>query len=554
MRPIGLGLVSFLMSENDTDGLTDTRIDTVRASRDGHTYHETWAARSALELLPPTTSLHAIAIEGFEREDASGLSDEAAEIADTVRYHGGKSVARSTLTEVVQFKYSISKADVPVRAADLKKTFGKFAKAEKELREKHSAELVERVVRYVFATNRPVNSELLVALRAATSGDMVTGDAATQLEQIKEAVGDDVDLPSFIRRFSVSGSGGMLRDVETALRRVMASWSAPGDPASEKRLLKLKSLVREKAGSAGQDNNLIDHVSVLAELEIDDEEDLYPTPASFPEVANVITRPIIEDIARSVKLNSSPLVIHAAGGMGKTILMQALADRLSKDDRVVLFDGFGAGRWRDPSDGRHRARRTLVHIANLLAGEGLCDILIASDDDQATLKALRQRLTAAITSVRAVASTADIVLVLDAIDHAGMAAEDMGGTSFGHLLLGSLAVQPIDGVYAVASCRSHRIQYAVGQAAHRELEVPNFTADEARQLILKRDPTVSEVEISALERRAGGNPRYLDTLLITGRPYDWASERGGRFQPGIRLPQISGFGRMRSIRSAGMGS
>jgi hypothetical protein len=34
-------------------------VDKVRASRDGHAYHEAWAARSALELLPPKTILRA---------------------------------------------------------------------------------------------------------------------------------------------------------------------------------------------------------------------------------------------------------------------------------------------------------------------------------------------------------------------------------------------------------------------------------------------------------------------------------------------------------------
>ncbi|HEV8132346.1 MAG TPA: hypothetical protein VGQ81_13945, partial [Acidobacteriota bacterium] len=34
-------------------------IDKVRASREGHTYHDTWTARVALELLVPTASLQA---------------------------------------------------------------------------------------------------------------------------------------------------------------------------------------------------------------------------------------------------------------------------------------------------------------------------------------------------------------------------------------------------------------------------------------------------------------------------------------------------------------
>ena len=72
-------------------------IDKVRA-------HEAWAARSALELLPPTTSLKAIALEGFSVEDTSELDAGTVEIADLVRYHGAATVARASHVEVVQFK------------------------------------------------------------------------------------------------------------------------------------------------------------------------------------------------------------------------------------------------------------------------------------------------------------------------------------------------------------------------------------------------------------------------------------------------------------------
>jgi hypothetical protein len=56
-----------------------TAIDKVRASRDGHTYHETWAARVALGLLYPSTTLRSITVEGFsvEARSSSGLAPQA---------------------------------------------------------------------------------------------------------------------------------------------------------------------------------------------------------------------------------------------------------------------------------------------------------------------------------------------------------------------------------------------------------------------------------------------------------------------------------------------
>ena len=56
------------MSDDDAD-IVPIEIDKVRASKAGHAFHEAWAARTALELLPPSTDLTAITLEGFDERD-----------------------------------------------------------------------------------------------------------------------------------------------------------------------------------------------------------------------------------------------------------------------------------------------------------------------------------------------------------------------------------------------------------------------------------------------------------------------------------------------------
>src|SRR5258708_40145161 len=94
------------MSDDDT-GTAPIEIDKVRASKAGHAFHEAWAARTALELLPPSTDLTAITLEGFDERDEHSLGTGAVEIADLVRHHGATDVARAHRATVVQFKYSI---------------------------------------------------------------------------------------------------------------------------------------------------------------------------------------------------------------------------------------------------------------------------------------------------------------------------------------------------------------------------------------------------------------------------------------------------------------
>lgn len=508
------------MSKNEGDAELKM-IDKTRASKSGHAFHEAWAARTALELLPPSTDLTSITLEGFDERDEQTLGTGAIEIADLVRYHGGTDVARAHRVTVVQFKYSIASADAAVRAADLASTLTKFATTDTELRATHRDDHVLAVVRYEFATNRSIHENLGKAIAAVIAGTQESGDVARQVGQIAEALKDYphpyVDL---LRRLELVGCKGSLTEAERAISATLAAWSEPGDPDAEKRLLKLRNLIRIKAGPGSEADKRVDRVAVLAELEVEHEDRLYPTPDAFPKVEVVIQRDVLRDIATLAREVGLPLVIHAAGGMGKTVLMQGLADRLRVDGPVVLFDGFGAGRWRDPADGRHLPERTLVHLANLMAGQGLCDILLPVADVTSLLRAFRRRLVQSVETARRTRSNACVSLVLDAIDHAGLAAQETATSSFAHLLMRSISVEPIDGVRIIASCRTERLALATGDTSHRSFSIPLFTDAEVRTLVEQRVSAASADEIAALLTRSGRNPRCLDNLITTGRPFD----------------------------------
>lgn len=506
-------------AENGTG--TPIAIDKVRASKAGHAYHEAWAARTALELLPPSTDLSSITLEGFAERDEQELGTGAVEIADLVRYHGGTQVANSHRVIVVQFKYSIASADTAVRAADLASTLTKFAVSDAELRAAHGDRHVLEVVRYEFATNRPIHTNLGAAILALITGSEIEGDVGRQASQIAEALRDyPHSHAELLQRLELVGSKGSLVDAERGISATLAAWGEPGDPDAEKRLLKLRNLIRIKAGPGSEADKRVDRVAVLAELEVEDEERLYPAPDAFPDVGEVVEREVMADLLTLAREPGVPLVVHAAGGMGKTVLMQGLAEQLKADGPVVLFDGFGAGRWRDPSDNRHLPERTLVHLANLLAGDGLCDILLPIADITTLLKAFRRRLTQAVASARNTRQDAHISLVLDAIDHAGLAARETATRSFAHLLLRSIATNPVDGMRIIASCRTERLDLATGGSSHREFSIPLFTDAEARRLIASRAPNCSHDEIAALLTRSGRNPRCLENLIAAGRPFD----------------------------------
>jgi hypothetical protein len=152
-------------------------VDKVRASRDGHEYHEAWAVRTALELLVPTTTLTAISLEGFSFEDSAHLSSDAVEIADLIRYRGGMNLHTAQAVETVQFKYSIARADVPIRAPDIRKTLTKFANAERDAHQVLGPERAMATVSYELATNRPFDGKLASAITGLRNGLPLAGDA-----------------------------------------------------------------------------------------------------------------------------------------------------------------------------------------------------------------------------------------------------------------------------------------------------------------------------------------------------------------------------------------
>ncbi len=97
------------------------KVDKTRASRDGHEFHENWAAREALKLLWPQDNFIGLSIEGPNDQDLA--SEETVQIADVTLYYGEKPTFKDAeKVVIVQLKYSISHAQTPFCARACLKT------------------------------------------------------------------------------------------------------------------------------------------------------------------------------------------------------------------------------------------------------------------------------------------------------------------------------------------------------------------------------------------------------------------------------------------------
>jgi hypothetical protein len=278
-------------------------IDTVRASRDGHQFHEAWVARCALALLLSRNGLCAIAVEGLAEEDEEDVSAATVEVADATFYFGNAaSFEACSRMEIAQFKYSIGGQDNALRMADARKTLTKFAAAEADLTAQHGMAAVSAKVTYSLNTNRPISNGVLEALCAASRSEVPgSEDGKAQLDQLRSAVPlADAQFRSFASRIVLAGRMESLPDVERGNARTIADWSASDDVLAGARLGDLRQLVRDKAGSAGQRNNLITQVDILAVLRLSEEGDLLPTPQAFPEVGEIVKRAQLADFIKNV--------------------------------------------------------------------------------------------------------------------------------------------------------------------------------------------------------------------------------------------------------------
>jgi hypothetical protein len=492
------------------------RIDTVRASRAGHTFHERWAARRILQLVFPKDSLFAVAVEGISTDEPTSPGKAAEEVADLVLYFGkGATFASCDRLETIQFKYQVDPA--PETASYLKKTIEKFAETLKGYEKDHSVSEVDAKLSFSFVTNTVFTEPLWKAIEALKAGlDQPEDEAGRQFKYLDDLCrAKDVSSHRLFAMTEFRASEQNLPALSGALKRTLTDWSPGSDSTARAKLHDLKELVIGKAGPSGQSNNLIKKEDVLDALGCEP-EDLFPADTRFISVGEVVERSQLGTVVDLVKSSSLPVFIHADGGVGKTVLIQSLASSLVGDFEVVLFDCFGGGSYRSEDQARHLPKVGLVQIVNELASRGLCDPLLPGDGDRIALtKAARKRLYQAANAVKEQSAKDGLLIILDAADNAQLEADNRKDDSFAKLLLASLDSEPIDGVKLVLTARPHRMARVIGKSRVMPFELVPFTDEEAGQFLVARRESLSDVEFASAMARSKGNARVLAYLLET---------------------------------------
>ncbi|MGK0272619.1 MAG: hypothetical protein ACI88H_003292 [Cocleimonas sp.] len=197
------------------------------------------------------------------------------------------------------------------------------------------------------------------------------------------------------------------------------------------------------------------HVINRHELEVrfgaEHYSDIFPSPPKFEASIPNNLRNQQEAILKSIFRENKNSIIHARGGVGKTVMARLANTVLPSHSCSIVYDCFGDGLYRSINNPRHSFDKVLVQIINELAINGLCDSLIAMGKNKERLiQEFKSCIESSVKCLKKGDEQAHLYIFIDAADNAVMAAKEKAENSIVTQLLNDLM---IDGCTVIALCR-----------------------------------------------------------------------------------------------------
>ena len=476
----------------------------VRYSRAGDTFHYLWAARRCLRMIYPKTAIQEILIEGSKENELAGEY-----VIDVAEYSISP---EKDLQEIsyFQLKHTTQRKANPFKLSDLWGTIEGFAQRYSGLSHRKTKTLNGSIVSFSIVTNRPIAESLKQNILAIANAGNTNAQFRKTLEKYIKLTGKKlVDFCSLLNFVDGEGDYDEQRyELHAEISQLLAG------TVDNPQIDSLVVLVQEKA-LPHSDGRII-REDILKRFGITSERDLYPAPPELEKLDNIIQQKQHKALLDYILKASTPIIIHAAGGVGKSVFARHVAQSLPVGSLGIVYDCFGSGRYLNRSEPRHRHRDALVQIANELASQGLCEPLIrrSTDLDDEILRAFLMRLRIAAESLKRAHENAILVVIIDAADNAEMAAEAFGEKCFVHELLRERIP---DGCRVVALCRTERITLLQPSDAIPKVELEPFSIEETLTHLRWKFPQASDADGQEFHRLANnGNPRVQANALSLG--------------------------------------
>ncbi len=470
--------------------------NSVRYSRAGDVFHYRWAARRCLKLIYPNTTLRRFVVEGSSEPTQAG--EHGIDLTEYDHESGEECIT------YFQLKHSTTRIDQPFTLSGLRDTIKAFAARFRA----HEAEPPgRRRVTFKVVTNRPISADAKSFIRELAEARTVPARTLEQLHTYTQLRG--AALMRFCTALEFVDTEGDFSVQHRQLHAQVAALSA--DPVETSSVDKLVALIQNKALTDSDGEVVIEEV--LQRFGVTSISELFPAPSGIRVHADAFPREQHDDLVRQVFESAKPVIVHASGGVGKSVFATQLAHSLPTGSVGVLYDCFGAGTYRNRSRSRHHHRTFCVQIANELAALGLCEPLINGSSESNLMRSLLHRLGVSALNIRRTHPEAVVLLLVDAADNAEMAATEFIEQCFAHELLRETLPE---GCRLVLLCRTERIGLLQPSSTIELIELPAFSPAESFKHLRTRFAGASAAEGQEFHRLSSANPRVQANALETG--------------------------------------
>jgi hypothetical protein len=466
-------------------------------SRAGDVFHYRWAARRCLKLIYSNSKLYLITVEGSPEIEKAGEY-----VIDLTESYG--TAEEEISIKYYQLKHTTVLKDKPFILSDFKTTIEGFAKRFEQHYVKD--EILSRQVSFTIVTNRKIDANVKKNFNNLGDGKAVGKLFKKTLETYTSFDGEK--LSEFCSKLNLEDSEADYEGQHAELRVEMARLISGAFESAY--VDSVTTLIQEKV-LPNSDGRVVKE-DVLRRFGIMSELDMYPAEAQWESLAKTIVRAQHEVLINDILESTAPVIIHAEGGIGKSVFARQVVKALPSDSIGIAYDCFGAGSYRNRSTTRHMHRTALVQIANELSAIGLCDPLVVQNTTLAgdIMRDFLSRLNAAITALQQANPDAKLVILIDAADNAEMAANEFNETCFAHELIREQIPQ---GCKLVFLCRTERIALLQALTSHQRFELVGFDAEESLQNLKNYFPDAQQQDGIEFHRLTNGNPRVQANAL-----------------------------------------
>jgi len=471
--------------------------DLVAYSRAGDVFHYRWAARRCLHMIYPNSTLRSVFVEG-----SNATEKEGEYVIDVTEYH---EIKGNEQIDYYQLKHSTVQVDDPFTLSDLKDTFEGFAK---RYLQHYGTGIVPQDaarVRFIILTNRLVSDDFQENIQKLGEGKTVNNGFLSTIKKYTKL--EDEQLKVFCSIVEFQKVEQDYRGQKVALQTEISELIA--GTFNNPQLDSITALVQEKV--LPDSNHKIIREEILQKFGITSERELYPAPPAWEQDAQIIAREQHKKLKNIILQQQGPFIVHAGGGVGKSVFCRHLADNIDKGSLAIAFDCFGAGDYRNRSTLRHGHRSALVQICNELAARGLCPpLLLQNDSDEQITRAFLQRIEISLEALKLSNPLAKLIVIVDAADNAEMAAIEFNQNCFAHEIMREK--YPTD-FRLVLLCRTERISLLQPLSNVIELVLSPFSETESYDNLREHYLDAKIEDGLEFHRLTSGNPRVQANAL-----------------------------------------